>query len=647
MRINFKTFLAMFLALFFGACIDGKRPEIVRFKATPGEVRAGETVNVSWDVSRADTCQLSGIDVEPVSGYRDLTVYTPQDFTLQCWNANGVSESTITINVIPEHPSSPPVVFNYAYASPNPVPAGGSVILYWSAINADYCLLDDYGIAFEPTWAFQISSVRDENAMHVVTCANAVSSVSRSIIISIIPQPAPPVEIGTLTASPASIVSGATTTLIWTGVTNATSCNINNGVGPANIPSGNKTVSPTVPTTYTLNCTGAGTPASRQVTVTVTLPPAPPPPVTITSFTASPTTITAGSTATLAWSGVTNATACSIDNGVGSVAIPSGSKTVTPTAPTIYTLNCTGAGAPATRSVTVTVTPPPVISLFTASSPSIVLGQSVTLTWAVTGADSCTISGVGPVFSIGGNVSVIPTTPGTFNYTLTCQNLAGLVTAFVSVTVNTPATPPPPPMQTYVPPSGYTATFVWDVRSGGRCNNLGNEKTVCVNGTCTNTTGAAVCENTSFGNKYTADVGWDFGVFSKDPRRKYAVGSSVITVALTYVPWASFGTVRSGTDCSTSTFSGEAPRDFFQAPVTTKGAWVEVVLEANTPVYTGHPELWPDGNAVNQIFSDRQYAASWVTLMNSCNWPGQGCNGGTGTSEFYVARIVTYGKLAP
>ena len=53
-----------------------------------------------------------------------------------------------------------------------------------------------------------------------------------------------------MTASPGTINSGQTSTLSWT-TTNATSAQIDNGVGTVQVPSGSTTVSPTQTTTYT------------------------------------------------------------------------------------------------------------------------------------------------------------------------------------------------------------------------------------------------------------------------------------------------------------------------------------------------------------------------------------------------------------
>ena len=77
------------------------------------------------------------------------------------------------------------------------------------------------------------------------------------------------------------------------------------------------------------------------------------PPI-INSFSAAPTGIAAGSTSTLSWN-VTNATAVTIDHGVGSVAL-SGSNVVSPAATTTYTLTAANTAYFGQAMTTVTVT---------------------------------------------------------------------------------------------------------------------------------------------------------------------------------------------------------------------------------------------------------------------------------------------------
>ncbi|HML15950.1 MAG TPA: OmpA family protein [Bryobacteraceae bacterium] len=88
-------------------------------------------------------------------------------------------------------------------------------------------------------------------------------------------------------------------------------------------------------------------------------PPPPPPPlaVRINSFTAEPSSIERGQSATLRWS-VANATDISIDQSLGPVAA-NGSRQVFPANSTTYTLTARGAAGTDTRSVTVEVSAPP------------------------------------------------------------------------------------------------------------------------------------------------------------------------------------------------------------------------------------------------------------------------------------------------
>jgi hypothetical protein len=81
----------------------------------------------------------------------------------------------------------------------------------------------------------------------------------------------------------------------------------------------------------------------------------------INSFSAIPSTITAGESSTLSWS-VTDATSVTIDNGVGTVAL-SGTTAVSPTTTTTYTLTATNTAGSVTATTTVTVTVSEVLTI--------------------------------------------------------------------------------------------------------------------------------------------------------------------------------------------------------------------------------------------------------------------------------------------
>ena len=152
--------------------------------------------------------------------------------------------------------------------------------------------------------------------------------------------------ISSFTANPTTITPGASSSL--TGV-------FSNGTGvitPGNLPVTSGTpvnVTPSATTTYTLKVTSStGRSVSKSVTVTVTAPP------TITSFTANPTSISAGSSSSLTgvFSGGTGVIT------PGNLPATSGKAvSVTPSATTTYTLTVTASnGTAVTKTATVTVT---------------------------------------------------------------------------------------------------------------------------------------------------------------------------------------------------------------------------------------------------------------------------------------------------
>jgi PKD repeat protein len=254
------------------------------------------------------------------------------------------------------------------------------------------------------------------------------------------------------TGSPLTISPGGSSTLTWSS--GGTSVTIDNGLGVRS-PNSTVNVTPAATTTYnlTVNGTADGTPRTGQVTITVSGSPAP-----TATFSAAPTSITAGQSSTLTWTS-TNATTVSIDNGVGSQAL-NGSTSVSPTSTTTYTLTATGPGGTTTKTATVTVTQPAPTATFSASPTSINAGQSSTLTWSTTNATSISIdNGVGSK-PASGTASVSPTT--TTTYTLTATGPGGTITKTATVTVVQPA----PTISFSATPSniaaGQGSSLVWN-----------------------------------------------------------------------------------------------------------------------------------------------------------------------------------------
>ncbi len=169
--------------------------------------------------------------------------------------------------------------------------------------------------------------------------------------------------ISAFSASPAAITSGQSSVLSWS-VAGADTVSIDKGLGSqSNASSSSATVSPTQTTTYTITAVNYIGTTTAQTTVTVTSSSGGGeggstinPPV-VNSFSASPTSISAGQSSTLSWS-LTGASKVSIspDVGTSSLNTLSGTAAVTPASTTIYTLVASNAyGQSVTASTTVSV----------------------------------------------------------------------------------------------------------------------------------------------------------------------------------------------------------------------------------------------------------------------------------------------------
>ena len=247
----------------------------------------------------------------------------------------------------------PDLVFS---ASSGAINAGQTVTLNWQSANATSVTIT--ATAGSSTRTVTTSSkasgsVTDSPTQTTTYTATAKgahgTSAPQTVTVQVVGSALPTVT--QFTAKPAYVSAGQSTTLTW-ATTNATSITIipaipqTEDTGPLP-PSGSFAGIPVnSTTTYTLTATGPGG-TSAPATVTVTVP------FTL-NFTASPSTITAGEPATLAWqiTGGT-ATSLSISDAAGNAicnpcTLPQGSAMVNPAVTTTYTAT---AGVDANNSI--------------------------------------------------------------------------------------------------------------------------------------------------------------------------------------------------------------------------------------------------------------------------------------------------------
>jgi hypothetical protein len=327
----------------------------------------------------------------------------------------------------PAETTSPlPVISSFSAAS-STISKGESTTLTWNVTDATSVSINQNIGAVEMSGSKSVSP--STTTTYTITAMNDAGNNSRSITITVAAAAEKPV-INSFAADRTSIISGEYAILEW-DISNATSMNIDNGVGSVETLTGTKSVFPTTTTTYTITASNSGGSVTKSVTITVSADEP-----EIVSFKATPPTIGAGESSVLAWE-INNATSVSINQGVGTVNEDSGTVTVNPTSTKTYTITATNTFGSTTETVEVFVaTTIPTITSFTADPGAVTAGGDVVLEWEVEGAVTVYISqGVGTVDDpVSGTATVNPT--ATITYTLTATNTFGNATDTVTVTVN-------------------------------------------------------------------------------------------------------------------------------------------------------------------------------------------------------------------
>ena len=157
------------------------------------------------------------------------------------------------------------------------------------------------------------------------------------------------------------------------------------------------------------------------------------------NFVASPATITAAGTVSLTWN-TTNADSVSIDNGIGAVAVDGTTNKAVAAADTTFILTATKGAESRTCQASVHYTPlvvTPKLSCdsFSISPSSVDSGNTTTMTWSTSNADSVSIDGGIGAVGAGGSRSITVTADKT--YILTALRGTESVTCSAPVSITT------------------------------------------------------------------------------------------------------------------------------------------------------------------------------------------------------------------
>jgi len=347
--------------------------EIVSFTASPASIEQGENITISWTTVGATVCVTSGdvdewdqVSIDLPNGNAVIKINQAGDatFTLIC---DGIVGDLAFANQIVTVSPVPAVITSFS-ASPDAIAEGENTTISWTTDFATSCTPSNGAGGWSeqtinlPDGSAEITIPTAETYTFTLTCNGAVGDPVVATDTVTVSQPALITSFG---ASLTSLAENQITTFTW-ATENVVSCVASNGAGGwsaevLSLPNGSAQIAITTAGvyTFTMTCEGeAGAPAVASEVITVSAA------AEITSFVATPDSVTTGETTTLSWT-TENATSCTPSGGEGdwdlvSIDLPSGQATVevTTEGDLTFTLTCEGvAGAAAVANEIVVVNP--------------------------------------------------------------------------------------------------------------------------------------------------------------------------------------------------------------------------------------------------------------------------------------------------
>ncbi len=361
----------------------------------------GGNITLSWEITLADSIVIDqGIGSVQSSG--SITIPSPAVptvYTLTAMNNQGAHTKSV--------PAKPTAEF---YFSPGKIKPGESTTLYWNTNCANQASID-HNIGTVPGKG-SIVLTPTSSETYTLDVGNAKGTSKYYASFSFLVN-------NWFDISPkCNLTPGAPLTLSW-HMENATSVSISPDIGEVG-PSGFLEVNPTQAGKYKLTASGNGNTINREIYF---------PDYPSSSFESYPSSmVDSNGNVTLKWF-VKCADTVSIDQGIGEVD-PIGSLVVNPeTLPATYTLTAVNERGPRSWRKTIIGIPPR--GSFTADRVILKPGDSTTLSWTTSLADTCTITP--DIGSVDLNGSMVVTPSKSTNYTLIIAGSNATVYRSVSV----------------------------------------------------------------------------------------------------------------------------------------------------------------------------------------------------------------------
>lgn len=406
--------------------VEVEPPVVLDMEASPLTFVRTNTTTITWDAHDARTCVASGdlpgwAGSKGVSGSQTIRVNTAGTYTatLRCTRWGESTERTLTIEATP----FPPITIANFSASPNPVFVDDSTQFSWATVNATTCSASGTmpnwagSKATTGTWTWAANQAGSFEA--VLTCVNPDRTASARVNLESRLPPPPTLD---LQINPEQLKQGEVVTITWAPGDARRGCVANGSLygwsGIKNKDGGTETIRVTNAqgdVTIGMTCTNAGGATTQTKTLKVDPPDG----------------------------GCTCPPGTTPVPGTGRCQGPSG------------TFDCGNNQLPGANLST--------------SNDSPWENEPFTLTWACTNSFAAT--GSGPSFSgsrpTNGNRQISVSTPGAYDYEISCINAEGTASDEVPVTIKDA----PVPVITFTAPNKVFTedpfTVAWSVSGPG------------------------------------------------------------------------------------------------------------------------------------------------------------------------------------
>ena len=177
----------------------GSQPSIISFNVEPSSISAGESANLSWNVSGATTITIDqGIGSVALTGTRAVVPAATTTYTLTASSSGGIATATTQVivtgtSVTPPPPTPTPEpaslpVVDYFVANPPAILVGGSTTLGWNVLDATSVTIDN-GIGSVGSAGTAVVSP-PVSTNYTLTATNAVGWASVTVTVAVGAAPA-------------------------------------------------------------------------------------------------------------------------------------------------------------------------------------------------------------------------------------------------------------------------------------------------------------------------------------------------------------------------------------------------------------------------------------------------------------------------